>query len=76
MECLPETSEQAVVRFVGADPEPMEIVTIAVRHGPIRPAYVSGPDLTLLLQCQRGMKRIPFKQPELVVSQRLHVFRE
>lgn len=47
----------------------MEVVAIAVRYGATRPAYVNGPNLTLLLQRQRGMKGIPFEQGEFTVSQ-------
>jgi hypothetical protein len=38
-----------IVRFVRADPEPMEIVAIAVRDSAVRPADVNSPDITFLL---------------------------
>ena len=37
------------VRLVRADPEPMEIVAVAIRDGAIGMAYVNRPDLTILL---------------------------
>jgi hypothetical protein len=46
----------------------MKPVAFAVRDSAVRAAYVNGPDLALLPQAQRRMKRIPFEQVEFVVS--------
>ena len=65
-----------VVGLARTDPKPMEIVAIAVRDAATRPAYVNGPNLTLLLQRKRGMKGIPFDPGEFTVSQGPDVFQK
>ena len=59
-----------IVGLVGADPEPVHIVAAPPRHGPMAPSDVSGPDVALAGEAERGMERILAKEPELLVRKR------
>jgi hypothetical protein len=61
-------SEESVVRFVRANPEPVELATFPVCDRSIRAADIGRPDLAFLLQGQGGMKRILFEQGELGIG--------
>jgi hypothetical protein len=54
------TPEQLVISLVGADPEPVEIVAFPMGNRSVRAANVYCPDLALLLESERRVKRAYF----------------
>src|ERR1035441_10059936 len=73
---LRKSREPIVVGLVSADPEPMEVVAFAVRNGTVRTANVRCPNLILLLERQRRMKRLRLEQCKLCVGQHPDICRQ
>ena len=66
--------KQVIVGLVGADPEPVHIVTAPPRHGPMASSDLGGPDVALAGETKRRMERILAKQAELLVRKRADLF--
>jgi hypothetical protein len=68
--------EEVFIIFVGADPEPIESVALAMCERSVRPADPDAPELARLLQSEGRMKRIMAEHSKLFVGLLLNRHRQ